>query len=239
MKLVIAVTVRGKAAHASAPGRGRNAVYAMGRILGAIERLNGHLPVDDVLGSGSVAVTNVRCTAPSLCSIPDECTIVLDRRITRQDTRSSVVDEVRQAIERVGEHAEVDVPRYDVPSYRGIRFPSERFFPAWALDADSGAAVAGRETYETLFGEPPRLGYWVFSTNGVATMGLHHIPTIGFGPGDERWAHAVDEHLPVDHLVRAAAWYAAFPSVYARTVGTPAPSKPRSQGQARAASRRG
>lgn len=70
-------------------------------------------------------------------------------------------------------------------------------------------------------------------------MGLHHIPTIGFGPGDERWAHAVDEHVPVDHLVRAAAWYAGFPSVYARIVGAPAPSKRRGKGHARVTSRGG
>jgi acetylornithine deacetylase len=30
------------------------------------------------------------------------------------------------------------------------------------------------------------------------------IPTIAFGPGDIQRAHAVDEHVPVEELVRAA-----------------------------------
>jgi acetylornithine deacetylase/succinyl-diaminopimelate desuccinylase-like protein len=34
------------------------------------------------------------------------------------------------------------------------------------------------------------------------------IPTIGFGPGDERWAHSTEEHVLVDDLVAAARFYA-------------------------------
>ena len=49
---------------------------------------------------------------------------------------------------------------------------------------------------------------------GIATMGLHKIPTIGFGPANEIYAHTVEDQCPVDHLVKAAAFYAAFPAKY-------------------------
>jgi acetylornithine deacetylase/succinyl-diaminopimelate desuccinylase-like protein len=58
------------------------------------------------------------------------------------------------------------------------------------------------------------VGQWSFSTNGVATMGLMGVPTIGFGPGDEELAHSVGERVPIRHLVDAAQWYAAFPLTY-------------------------
>ena len=45
-------------------------------------------------------------------------------------------------------------------------------------------------------------------------MGLHKIPTIGFGPANEIYAHTVEDQCPVDHLVKAAAFYAAFPAKY-------------------------
>ncbi len=54
----------------------------------------------------------------------------------------------------------------------------------------------------------------MFSTNGVAVMGMHGIKCIGFGPGNEIYAHMATEHILVEQLVKAAAWYAAFPKTY-------------------------
>jgi acetylornithine deacetylase/succinyl-diaminopimelate desuccinylase-like protein len=45
-------------------------------------------------------------------------------------------------------------------------------------------------------------------------MGMMHIPTIGFGPANEQYAHSVDDQVPVDHLVASAAFYAVFPRIY-------------------------
>ncbi|MCK5221830.1 MAG: M20/M25/M40 family metallo-hydrolase, partial [Candidatus Aminicenantes bacterium] len=53
-------------------------------------------------------------------------------------------------------------------------------------------------------------GRWTFSTNGVTINGLFNIPVIGFGPGDEKLAHAPNEMIPVEDLVKASAFYAGF-----------------------------
>ena len=45
-------------------------------------------------------------------------------------------------------------------------------------------------------------------------MGMFGIPTLGLGPGKEDTAHAPTEQIPVDHLVKAAAFYAAFAENY-------------------------
>jgi acetylornithine deacetylase/succinyl-diaminopimelate desuccinylase-like protein len=44
----------------------------------------------------------------------------------------------------------------------------------------------------------------------VAIAGMHGIPCLGLGPGDEVLAHAPDEYCPVDHLDAAAAFYAGL-----------------------------
>ena len=66
-------------------------------------------------------------------------------------------------------------------------------------------------TWEALYGKRPVVDKWTFSTNGVAICGKHGIPTIGFGPGDEVYAHAPDERTPIDHLEKASAFYAMLP----------------------------
>ena len=61
---------------------------------------------------------------------------------------------------------------------------------------------------EKVLGARPRTGIWPFSTDGAYTMGTAGIPTIGFGPGDERLAHATDEHVRLADVALAAEGYA-------------------------------
>jgi acetylornithine deacetylase/succinyl-diaminopimelate desuccinylase-like protein len=60
-------------------------------------------------------------------------------------------------------------------------------------------------------GKKPVVDKWVFSTNGVATAGRLGIPTIGFGPSNEIYAHTVNENMPVGDLLKAAVFYAVIP----------------------------
>ena len=78
--------------------------------------------------------------------------------------------------------------------------------------------AAGVSAYAGLFKEKPQVSRWVFSTNGVAVMGKHGIPCIGFGPGNEIYAHMATEQIPVEHLVKASAWYAAFPFEWLKSI---------------------
>jgi acetylornithine deacetylase/succinyl-diaminopimelate desuccinylase-like protein len=74
-----------------------------------------------------------------------------------------------------------------------------------------GVAAAVSEA----LGEAPRISRWSFSTNGVATMGLYGIPTVGFAPGREELAHTTEECVFVDDLVKATAVYSLIPEFLA------------------------
>jgi len=217
-RMEIEVEALGRAAHASAPQRGDNAIYAISRVVREIESLNDLLAEDAFLGKGSVAVTGIECRTPSLCAIPDQCSIHLDRRLTRGEDKQKAVREVREAIARAGVTARIVVPVYDLPSYKGLSYPTEKYFPTWVLSEDHRLQHAARATYREAFGKSPQIGKWVFSTNGVATMGIFRIPTIGFGPGEEKYAHAADERVSIPQVLRAAAWYALFPHNYLETM---------------------
>ena len=213
-RMEIEVLAAGISCHGSAPERGVNAVYLMAPIIRDIEQLNDRLGGESFLGKGTVTIAEIRSTSPSLCAVADSATIHLDRRLAATDTMESAVGEIEALPSVQAAGATVVVLDYAVPSWRGLTYPTKKYFPTWLLPADDRVLGAGIKAYERLFGDVPAVGRWVFSTNGVAVMGMHGIPCIGFGPGNEIYAHMATEQIPVEHLVKAAAWYAAFPGEY-------------------------
>ena len=213
-RMEIEVRTQGVSCHGSAPERGVNAIYRMAPIVADIERLNDRLGGEPFLGKGTVTIAEIRSTSPSLCAVADSATIHLDRRLAATDTLESALGEIRSLPSVAAAGAEVVVLDYAVPSWRGLVYPTKKYYPTWLLAEGHPLLRAGTAAYEGLFGDAPRVGRWVFSTNGVAVMGMHGIPCIGFGPGNEVFAHMATEQIPVEHLVKAAAWYAAFPGLY-------------------------
>lgn len=215
-RMEIEVRTKGISCHGSAPERGVNAVYKMAPIVQDVEKLNNRLKGEPFLGKGTVTIAEIRSTSPSLCAVADSSTIHLDRRLASSDTLESAVREIQDLPGVRKAEAEVVVLDYAVPSWKGLTYPTKKYYPTWLLPEDHPLLKSGVETFEDLFGEKPVVGRWVFSTNGVAVMGMHNIPCIGFGPGNEIHAHMATEQIPIEHLVKATAWYAAFPWMYVK-----------------------
>ena len=218
-RMEMEVHLRGKSCHASAPERGDNPIYKMCRLVEEVEKLNTRLKDDPFLGKGSIAVTEIRSLSPSLCAVPGACSIHLDRRLTAGESKESAVAEVKAL--PGAEDAEIEILTYDTPSYTGLRYPMEKYYPTWVIPESDPLTKAAVSTYQSLWNREPVVDKWTFSTNGVASMGLMGVPTIGFGPGEEEVAHSVIERVPIRHLVEAAQWYAAFPRYFTATVKRP------------------
>lgn len=210
-RMEIKVTVKGKSCHASAPERGENAVWKISYIIQEIENLNKKLKYDKFLGKGTVAVTFIEAKTPSLNAVPDEATIYLDRRLTVGETLESSLKEIRNLPSVKKFKAKVEVLNYKATSWTGLEVSQEKYFPTWVLPEEHKLVQAGIKAGEIALGKKPRVDKWVFSTNGVATAGRLKIPTIGFGPSNEIYAHSVNEQMPVEHLLKAAVFYASIP----------------------------
>ena len=210
----IGVTCKGKSCHGSMPEKGDNAVYKIAKVVNEIEKLNDRLKTDKFLGKGTITVSYVDCKTPSLCAVPGQAYIHLDRRLTVGDSKSSAVKEVKEAIKRAGVKAKVEVLRYARPSYTGLTYETEKYYPTWCEPEDALQVQAAIKTYRESLGGKPTVHRWTFSTNGVAIAGMHGIPCVGFGPAPESVAHTVNDSVPIQHLVRCAAFYAGFGQAY-------------------------
>ncbi len=251
-RMEIRVDVRGISCHGSAPERGDNAIYKMADILQDIRALNDNDAEDGTeikglvkmldpkynkdyeearfLGRGTIAASQIFYTSPSRCAVADSCSVSLDRRMTFGETWQSCLEEIRELpnVKKYGEDVTVSMYNYDRPSYTGLVYEIECYFPTWAIPKDHKVTKAMEEAHKNLFGdtrigsketvemraERPLTDKWTFSTNGVSIMGRNHIPCIGFGPGAEAQAHAPNEKTWKQDLVTCAALYAALPGCY-------------------------
>lgn len=210
-RMEIRVEVKGRSCHGSAPERGDNAIYKIARIALEIEKLNGRLRNDPFLGKGTVTISEVKSSSPSLCAVADEAGIHLDRRLTAGETKESAIAEVQAAASAAGyPDAKVYVLNYEEAAYTGKVYPTEKYYPTWALEESSPYLKGAVEAYSGVLGKAPFVDKWTFSTNGIATAGMKGIPTLGLGPGNEVYAHAANEACPVEHLSAAVSFYAAL-----------------------------
>ena len=213
------IRTKGLSAHASAPERGDNAIYKMAKIVLGIEKLNDSLREDPFLGKGTIVVSQISSVSPSVNAVPDLCEIHIDRRLTAGETKETAFEEVRKIFKEVGVEADIVELTYRGRAYTGKEYSMEKYFPTWVMDEDSDVVKAAIETYREVFRTEPELGKWTFSTNGVVTAGVYGIPTVGFGPGDEEFAHAPNEKVRIEDLIKAAAFYAVFPKKLLEVIG--------------------
>lgn len=215
-RIELKITASGRSAHAAVHYLGDNAVYKMASIINLIRELDRRfrfgMGAHPVQGHPSIAVTDVSARTNSLNAVPNQFTIFIDRRMTIAETHDEVINTIKGIIpDYLQDEIHVEELFYDTPSYTGFTFPLTKYFPPWLLEESHPLAQAGLKSIHSLWGEVRPLGTWDFSTNGTYWAGKAGIPSIGFGPGDERTAHTIEENVPLDDVVSATEFYAHLP----------------------------
>ncbi len=102
----------------------------------------------------------------------------------------------------------MDLVKYKKTAYTGLEYGMDSYFPTWKLEENDEYILKAKEVFINLFEEDPVVDKWTFSTNGVTINGIFGIPVIGFGPGNEVLAHAPNEKVEIEQLVKASSFYA-------------------------------
>jgi putative selenium metabolism hydrolase len=200
----VEVVLTGLAGHASAPERARNPLALLSPVLGALDRISAEQPEDPVLGPATMAVTMVDVRPESRNVIPDQVVITLDWRILPGTSEEALLARVRNEIRRgVGAHAPdgvswtVRMATEHQRCFTGLEEEKGLLTPGFLVPADHPAVRAAAEAVGRLDGAggPATIRPWTFATDGGWSSGVHGIPSLGFAPGEERFAHTNTEQL--------------------------------------------
>ncbi len=213
-RMALKITTSGISAHGSVPEQGDNAIYKMAPIITEIKKLNENLPFNAELGYGTITISQIFFSSASSCAVADGCSIILDRRLTYGETKEQVIQQLQELESVKISKAAVEIILYDIPTYTGLVYPTECYFPSWITPYNSPCVETAVQAYRSLFEKEPKVDKWVFSTNGVAISGLFGIPCIGYGPGDACEAHKANESVRISDITDSIAMYMKIPRLY-------------------------
>jgi putative selenium metabolism hydrolase len=199
------ISVPGRGGHASVPDLADNPLYKAARIVLEIQQLNERLAIHDVIGKGTIAATQLTTKSNSVNSIAESCKIFVDRRLTMGETAEIVIGQLEEICQPY--QATVELMEVDEATYTGARQKGDEFFAPWFMDDQDGLVQAGVRALKAATGQA-KVSTWQFSTDGAQTRGIFGIPTIGIGPGDDRYPHSVHDQIELKEYLEAIGVYA-------------------------------
>lgn len=205
-KAQMIIKTLGKSAHGSTPQCGINAVYEMADIVKRIEELSDNLLAKGD-GYGTIVLSNISSVSASLNAIPSECQIYLDRRIGIKESINDVKREIDKILE--GKKAVWQIGTLNRKSWTNKKIEYEPLHDSWKIDKENKYVQAFAKAYYAEQGTSPEYMFWQFSTNAVTPVSMG-ITTIGFGPGDYKLAHMVNEKISIEQIVAAYHVYYRF-----------------------------
>lgn len=223
-RIELHVGVKGRMAHASMTEIGINPLAVIGSFLAALPDVP--LPADPELGRATIAPTLIRTDQTSPNVIPGEAFLTLDCRTVPGQNAYELREQllpVLEAAEIPGARVDIRVPEFDRVSWTGLERSYPADAPAYALSTDHPAVRSAADVLATALGAKPPVDVWRFATDGghFAEAGL---TVVGFGPGDDRLAHTVDEAIGIEEIetglrgneALARGWAAAYTTLLAR-----------------------
>ncbi len=207
----VRVTFTGLSVHASAPERGGNPHFAAARFLLGLRDLP--MVTHPTFGASSVAPTLIETDQTSGNVTPGTVSLFLDWR----NVPTEGVNEIFSGLEPILRAAEADAPGVTgtmeavgrpVQSYTGLSatMPPTRGFETKEEDP---VLLAAHKCLEHVLDRPVDIGTWTFATDG-GHLAHHGITTIGFAPGEERFAHTIHDQVDLGKMREALAGNAAL-----------------------------
>lgn len=192
--LWLEITTFGKTAHGSMPDQGINAVDHMVHVINELTSLKLTWTIaKEPLGSSSLAVTMIEGGIQTNV-IPDRCTIRVDIRTVPPQAHEKLIEELRGKLDKLIENQKL----YEYKLTKVLDRPS--IITSSSADLIQCALAIKGETDAQCFG----VSYY---TDGAVLNPRSEIPTLIYGPGDEKLAHQPNESVAIDAFKRSIEFY--------------------------------
>jgi succinyl-diaminopimelate desuccinylase len=197
----------GRSVHAAMPHLGVNPHFTLARFLDGLETLP--MAADPDFGASTVAPTRVHSEPHSANVTPSALHLVLDWRNVPGEGPEEILAKLGDllASRKVpGCRCSVQVAVKELVSYTGIAMEYEDAFPSFATAPGDPYLLQAQKLLSDVLARDVEIGSWRFATDGghFAEAGA---TVIGFGPGDDRLVHTVEERLSLDQLVESVVGY--------------------------------
>jgi acetylornithine deacetylase len=183
------VTVKGRAAHASDPSKGRSAIKDMVRVMDALEKeYISRLAARDPLCGKAQCSINMISGGRQVNAIPDLCDIRVDRRVMPGEDVESVLPDVEKVLDRL---------RRSDPALQVSAHTAFKDDPlAQDIKGPFIQDVLGALEKSGLDAKP--IGAQFATDAGVLSRA--GLPCVVLGPGDGALAHTANESIGIDEL---------------------------------------
>jgi len=190
----------GKAAHASNPTNGINAVLSMSRLLLALEDTRLEYKPHKFLPAPTISPGTVIKGGTKTNVIPEQCEAEVDARLVPGMNQESVLSKINEVINTLKNEnpqfsASIEVLAYSPPA---------------EISETNPVLTAAKQATLEVVGYEPQLAAGYGTTDGTYLVNAG-VPVIcGFGPGDHKTSneHGADENVSVTDLVNFAKIYA-------------------------------
>lgn len=183
------VITKGKAAHASAPHKGRSAIKDMMKVIDALEKnyIAKLAAVDPLCGRAQCSINMIK-GGRQVNAIPDECVISVDRRVMPRESIDSVVPAVEKVLAKLGKkdkalkvHVKPEFKDYPLSQDLNDKFIK------WAL---AGLKQQGLDA-------APKGAAFATDAGAYSHAG---IACVVLGPGEDSMCHTAKESIRVSDL---------------------------------------
>ncbi|MFD1706761.1 M20 family metallopeptidase [Siminovitchia sediminis] len=190
--LWIEIVTIGKTAHGSMPEMGINAVESMNKIMEMLKSFKKKWKITaEPLGQSSLAVTQIHGGIQTNV-IPDRCSLSVDIRSVPPQSHQRLLAEINTGLEELFSYE--NSPDFSVnllldrPAI--LTKPTEKLIRL-ALDLNDQSSLYGVSYY----------------TDAAVLNPNSEVPTLIYGPGDEKLAHQPNEYVEIQAYLRSIDFY--------------------------------
>ena len=229
----VMVTSYGQPQHASTGREVINAIEQAAYIIDQFHRWY-RSPDDEILGKRNVVPVDIKIPVGGgggldgrggNSTVPSKVELNYDIRTLAGDTEETILSIIRYNLGDVVKKGRTRYPNFKNPkiematdkftTYTGAVINQPKFAPAWKTPEDSNIVTAAKRALENV-GQEVKLGSYKFCTDGSGVVRYEennpgkHIEIIGYGPGNEKDAHTVNESIYVEEIDKAFKGFAGI-----------------------------